>query len=79
MWSTECAEIIALDIYRRAEESGEHITLGIVEARLAELAARPEGHCGLCVAARRTTPLKVYWCAASWQVEVAATRRLAGR
>ena len=79
MWSSERAEIIALDIYQRADRTGERITLGMCERRLTELAAHPDGHCGLCSAARRVTAVKVFWVASSWQSEVAATRRRAMR
>jgi hypothetical protein len=48
VWSSEAADIVALDIYQRCDESGERISLGVGERRLAELAAHPPDHCGLC-------------------------------
>jgi hypothetical protein len=71
------AERIALDIYQQADKTGERITLGTVERRLAELAGHPPGHCQLCTAAANVTVHQVYWVAACWQAQIAVTRRRA--
>ncbi len=77
--ATEDAERIALDVFQHADETGEHITLGTVERRLAELAAHPAGHRPLCAAAANVTVQRVFWIAASWQAQIAVTRRRARR
>lgn len=76
VWSSEAAEIIALDIYQWCDEAGERITLGMCERRLTELLSHPDGHCGLCKAARKVSAEKAFWVASSWQSGVAAARRL---
>jgi hypothetical protein len=57
--STDCTEILGLDIYQRCDQTGERVNLAAVEVRLAELASHPDGHCGLCKAARRFSVTQV--------------------
>ncbi len=48
----EAAELVAIDVFQRAEATGQPITLGLVERRLDELRSHePECACGLCTAA----------------------------
>ena len=56
-------------MFERADKSGERITLGMVERRLAELAGHPPGHCAMCRAAGRVTVQQVFWVAVCWQRE----------
>ena len=35
--TVECAELVALDVFQHAEQTGQLVTLGQVERRLAEL------------------------------------------
>ena len=68
------AKRIARDIFGHADKTGERITLGTVERRLAELAGHPPGHCQLCKAAANVTVQQVYRIAANWQAQLAVTR-----
>jgi hypothetical protein len=73
-------DTLAIDIYRRAEESGEEITLGTVERRLGEL----RGHdtscsCGLCTAAAKVRASGVWYVVRGWAGGIAASRRRARR
>jgi hypothetical protein len=78
--ATRNEDMIAVDIYRRAEESGEPITLGTVERRLSELLAHEPGcPCGLCTAAASVRPQGVWWIVRAWVGGVNATRRRARR
>ena len=43
--TVECAELVALDVFQRAEQTGQLVTLGQVERRLAELLALPGQSC----------------------------------
>jgi hypothetical protein len=72
-------DTLAIDIYRRAEESGEEVTLGTVERRLSELLAHEPGCCGLCTAAASVRPQGVWWTLRGWVGGVNATRRRARR
>ena len=48
----EAAELVAIDVFQRAEATGQPITLGLVERRLDELRSQePECACGPCTAA----------------------------
>jgi hypothetical protein len=58
----EAAELVAIDVFQRAEATGQPITLGLVERRLDELRSHePECACGLCTAANSSSRLLV-WC-----------------
>ncbi len=71
---------VAVDIFNQADRSGERITLGTVERRLAELASHPpDCGCGVCTAAANVTARGVYWIAANWQAQISVTRRRAAR
>jgi hypothetical protein len=73
-------DLLAIDIFRRAQASGEPITLGTVERRLAELLSHEPGcACGLCAAAAKVRPWGVWMVVSRWQSGVAATRRRAVR
>lgn len=56
MGTSRAEDTLAVDIYRRAAESGEEITLGTVERRLSELLAHEPDCCGLCTAAASVRP-----------------------
>ena len=61
-------EIIALDVYQRAEDAGQRITLELCEQRPAELRAhRPTCRCGLCGTMAKAKARNVFAVAASWQ------------
>jgi len=61
-------EIIALDVYQRAQAAGQRITLQLCEQRLAELRAhRPTCRCGLCGTMAKAKARNVFAVAASWQ------------
>jgi hypothetical protein len=77
--ATRNEDFLAVEIYRRAEEFGEEITLGTVERRLSELLAHEPGCCGLCTAAASVRPQGVWWTLRGWVVGVNATRRRAPR
>ncbi len=50
--ATRNEDRIAIDVYQHAEQTGQPITLGLVEQRLSELLSHePECPCGLCTAA----------------------------
>jgi hypothetical protein len=52
--AVECAEILALDVFNRAD--GRPVTMSMVLRRLGELAThRPDCGCGLCSAAARVS------------------------
>jgi hypothetical protein len=71
-------DLLAIDVFRCAEETGQPATLGLVESRLAELAAHePACKCGLCAPASIVKPL--YWIASRWQNSITATRRRGAR
>jgi hypothetical protein len=57
---TRAEDTLAIDIYRRAEESGEEISLGTVERRLSELQSHEPGCCDLCTAAAGVQPYGVW-------------------
>jgi hypothetical protein len=76
---TRAEDTLAIDIYRRAEESGEEISLGTVERRLSELLAHEPGCCGPCTAAASVRPQGVWWVVRAWVGRVNATRRRARR
>ena len=61
-------EIIALDVYQRAEDAGQRITLPMCEQRLAEVRAhRPTCRCGLCGTMAKAKARNVFAVTASWQ------------
>ncbi len=69
---------LALDAFRYAEETGQQITLGMVERRLDELRAHPQGcECGLCTAAASVAAVSVWGLVRGWAGGIAATRRRA--
>jgi hypothetical protein len=71
---------LAIDCYRRAEETGHAIALGFVERRLDELRSHdPARGCGLCAAAHAARASGVYYVAKRWAGGIAATRRRAAR
>ena len=70
------AELVAIDIYQRADEAGLPVTLAMVEQRLDELLGHsPACACRLCPAAAKVGVGHVYRIAAAWQGCIAATRR----
>jgi hypothetical protein len=71
---------IAIDVYRRAQQTGEPITLGTVERHIDELLSRPpDCPCGLCTAAAAVRDWGVWLVIRRWQSGVAATRRRSAR
>ena len=71
----EAAELAAIDVFQRAEATGQPITLGLVERRLDELRSHePECACGLCTAASEMRASRAFYVARGWAGGVAATR-----
>lgn len=71
---------LAVDVFTRAEHTGQPVTLGLVERRLEELRAHPAGcRCGLCDAAASVRPAGVLRVVLGWSAGIAATRRRAAR
>jgi hypothetical protein len=71
---------LAIDVYRHAEETGQPITLGLVERRLDELRGHPQGcECGLCTAAASVGAGGVWWVVRGWAGGIAGTRRRSAR
>jgi hypothetical protein len=78
--ATRNEEKLAIDVYSRAESSGQPITLGIVERHLDELRGhQPDCPCGLCAAAHAARASGVFYVANRWAAGIAATRRRAAR
>jgi hypothetical protein len=75
-----CTELVAGDVFQRADQAGDVITMTLVARRIAELATHPRRCCcGLCAAARAVRPAHVYRVAAAWQWQIYATRARALR
>ena len=57
---------VALDVFQHADATGERLTLGTVERRLAELRSHPpDCECGVGRVADRVTARGVHWIAAN--------------
>ena len=68
-------EVIAGDVFQRADAAGQVITMEMVKQRLAELRAHPpDCRCGHCAPARVAKPADVYRIASTWQRQCNATR-----
>ena len=68
--TTDASEVVALDLYRTAEETGQPITEKTVRDRIAELLEHPPGcrRCsGRCRMTARARPAQVLWLAREWQ------------
>ena len=71
----ECAELLAADLFKNAEQTRARLTFGDVERYLAQLASHPpDCSCGRCVLAPRVTAKRVYVIASGWQRQVRATK-----
>ena len=71
----ECAELLAADLFKNADQTRQRLTFGDVERYLAQLAAHHHGcTCGHCVLVSRVTAHRVYAIASGWQRQVRATR-----
>ena len=71
----ECAELLAADLFKNAEQTRARLTFGDVERHLAQLASHPpDCGCGRCRLAPRVTAQRVYAIASGWQGQVRATR-----
>jgi hypothetical protein len=86
--AVECAEIVALEIFRQCESSGQPLTMPMIERALHQLRAhRHDCGCGLCAAAAQASADAVYQVATMWQqgrwprpwTRTAVTRRRAMR
>jgi hypothetical protein len=76
----QLAEVAACDVFTRADQGGQVITMALVKQRLADLRAHPDDcRCGSCAPARVVKPEGVYRIAAAWQRECNATRARALR
>jgi hypothetical protein len=75
--ATDAIEIIALDVYRIADD--RPVTLALCERRIAELLAHPPDCRCICRAAARAKPSRVFELVASWQRVIALTRVQARR
>lgn len=73
-------DLLAIDVFTRAQATGERITLATVERRLDELLSHEPGcECGLCAAAAGVKPWYVYRVVAGWAGIAASTRHRAMR
>ena len=71
---------LAIHCYTHAQETGQPVTLGLVEQRLTELLSHaPDCPCELCTAAAQVRAYSVYLVASMWAGGIAATRRRATR
>ena len=71
----EAAEVIAADLFKRADQDRYRITFGDVERHLAELASHHRGcECGRCRMVSRVSAQRVYAIASGWQRQVRQTR-----
>jgi hypothetical protein len=62
----ECAELLAADLFKNADQTRQRVTLGDVERYLAQLASHPpDCTCGRCPLVSRVTAQRVYAIAAS--------------
>jgi hypothetical protein len=78
--TADATEAIAVEIFRQAESSGQLVTMSVIERALERLRAhRASCKCGLCEAAAKVAADRVYRVAASWQAQIAVTRRRATR
>jgi hypothetical protein len=76
----ECAELLAADLFRNAEQNRARITFGDVQRYLCQLASHPpDCTCGRCGLAPKVTAQRVYAIASGWQRQVRATRARALR
>ena len=76
----EAAELVAIDVFQRADKAGQRITLAMVERRVDELLAHAPGcRCRLCEAAAKVRVGHVWQIASAWQGAIAATKRRAVR
>jgi hypothetical protein len=72
--------MLAIDVFRHAEEMDARITPGFVERRLNELRAHDTTcACGLCTAAAAMRAHSVWYVVRGWAGGIAATRRRALR
>jgi hypothetical protein len=81
VWLSERIELVALDVFQRATDSGQHVTRDLVAQRLQQLQAHRETcRCGLCgETVAKARPDRVFVQARAWQRSVAATRARAVR
>jgi len=80
MAATRNEDRLAIDVYQRAQSTGQQLTLGLVEHRLDELRGHdPSCGCGLCVPAATARANGVWWVVRGWAGGIAATRRRAAR
>ena len=71
----ECAELLADDLFKNAEQTRGRITFGDVERHLRQLANHPRDcGCGRRAPAPRVSAQRVYAIATGWQRQVRATR-----
>jgi hypothetical protein len=78
--ATRNEDLLAIDAYRHAENTGQTRTLGFVERRLDELRGHEPGcACGLCTAAAAVRAQGVWYVVRGWAGGIAATRRRALR
>ena len=71
----ECAELLAADLFKNADQTRQRITFGDVERYLARLPGHPRDcGCGRCPLAPLATPARVYAIASAWQREIRATK-----
>jgi hypothetical protein len=77
----DAVDIVAADVFSRADRAQVPITPAMVERRMAQLAGhRPGCRCRLHVAAAKVRkPLDVYYRAIAWEHAIAATRWRATR
>ena len=74
--AVQLAEVVAGDVFQRADRAGDLITMELVHQRLAELRAHPPGcRCGhYCDAVPLGSPEAVWRIATTWQRQCNSTR-----
>jgi hypothetical protein len=80
MRAADATERLAVEIFRQAESSHQLVSMSKINRVLEQLRAhRASCRCGLCEAAAKVAADRVYRIAASWQAQIAVTRRRATR
>jgi hypothetical protein len=78
--AAHAVEAIAAEVVQQAETSGQPVSMSMIGRVLEQLRGhRPSCRCGLCEAAEKVAADRVYRVAASWQAQIAVTRRRATR
>jgi hypothetical protein len=65
--TTECAELVAVEVCLQAQDSGREITMNMIERALQQFRAhQPACRCRVCEAAAMVSAADVYLVVSSW-------------